>query len=138
MKPRLAVDWDDTCVPNRFPDQPREWLPGAVWALSTLSMFVEVVVFSCRVAPYEFGDEATLRSPAKVTEEINYIRSMLDSQGLNTITVWTKNYKPPAFAYVDDKGVHYNGRKGAWAALVPKLLIMAGLDPVYHDEEGGN
>jgi hypothetical protein len=62
---------------------------------------------------------------------------MLDAEGLWDITLWLKDYKPPAVAYVDDKAVHYNGRPGAWDALVPKLLIMAGLEPVFPDESKG-
>jgi hypothetical protein len=135
---RFAVDWDGTCVPHRFPEQPREWLPGAVAALRKLSSVGEVVIFSCRVARFQFGNEQTLRNPAQVQVERNYIRSMLDAEGLWDITLWLKDYKPPAVAYVDDKAVHYNGRPGAWDALVPKLLIMAGLEPVFETlEEGG-
>ena len=129
------MDWDGTCVPHRFPEQPREWLPGAVAALRKLSSVGEVVIFSCRVARFQFGSELVLRNPAQVQAERQYIRSMLDMEGLRDITIWLKDYKPPAVAYVDDRAVHYNGRPGAWDALVPKLLIMAGLEPFPSEED---
>lgn len=123
---RWAIDWDATCVEGKWPEM-GNWLPGAVEALRELVKHGEVVIHSCRVAPYEFQAEQVRRDPAKVAEEINGIRRMLDAEGLHEVVIWTRDYKPPAVSYVDDRARRYNGRTNAWKKLVPVLLTDAGL-----------
>lgn len=127
----IVVDWDGTCVEGVWPKE-GDWMPGAVDALRYLSTFCRLVVFSCRTAPVQpfpghTGEAGEARDPAEVQREINYIRRMLDEAGLMAVEIHdhTKPYKPGAVAYVDDKAVHYNGRKNAWTRLVPKLAILA-------------
>lgn len=133
MKPRWAVDWDGTCCEDVWPKM-GAWMPGAVSALRTLSEHGEVVIHTCRIAPWEPG-ELIPRSVGLVESEKNAIRRKLDAEGLHTIRIWDKAYKPPADAYIDNKGIHYNGRKNAWKVLVPKLLLMAGLQPDWGDDD---
>lgn len=125
--PRWALDFDGTLRDNIWPSF-GEWQPGAVAVMRKLAEYGEVVVHTCRVAPFD-ADELTPRTPAVIAQEVQEIRNRLDAEGLHSVKVWTKPYKPSAVAYVDDKAVHYNGRKGAWNALLPKLLFMGGIDP---------
>ncbi len=123
MKPRVVVDWDGTCVENDFPDF-GDWLPGAVDALRELdSLGLEVVIFSCRVAPMEFGAEMFWREPEAVKAEVDGIHRMLDAEGLGHLEVWTRPYKPPAIAYVDDRAVPYRGNWREAVLDVEDLLI---------------
>jgi hypothetical protein len=132
---RWAIDWDDTCVDNAWPRNNGAWKEGAVAGLRELTTHGEVVIFTSRIAAWE-PDELAPRTAAQVAFEIESIRSRLREQGLDGVEVWTKDYKPPAHAYLDDKAVHYNGRKGAWKAVVPKLLLLGGISPAYlYDRE---
>lgn len=130
--PSYAIDWDGTCVSDSWPKMGK-WQPGAIEALRELSGFARVLIHTCRIAPADYGTFAP-RDPLAVDREIAAIRSMLNAAGLDAVEIWTKPYKPPAVAYVDNRAVHYNGRKGAWAALVPKLKILAGVDPGLDDD----
>lgn len=129
MKPTLSVDWDGTLVEHMWPGE-GDWLPGAVDALHELVTMYRVVIFSCRVAAYEFGRENVLRPPAVTQREINYIRRMLDEAGLPQVEIWTRPFKLPAVAYVDDRAVHFKGR---WERLMPKLRAMAGAEAYPED-----
>lgn len=103
-KPRYAVDWDGTIVTDAWPNM-GEWQPGAIQSLRTLLTRGEVVVHSCRVAPFE-TDEATPRNPLI---EATKIRLMLDMEGLWDVEVWMRPYKPPARVYIDNRAVRFNG-----------------------------
>lgn len=99
---RLAIDWDGTCVENAYPEM-GDWLLGAPEALTKLSEDWELVIFSCRVANF-MTDEVT---PIDGNIEADKIRAMLKSIDLPQVEVWTKPYKPPAFAYIDDRGLYF-------------------------------
>lgn len=120
-KPLLAVDWDGTCVPQAWPEKPREWLSGALEALLALQDDYRIVIHTSRIAPVWPGNEYP-RNPADVQEEINYIREMLDDAGLPGIEVWQKPWKPPAYAFIDDRAVKYRGRPNSWRNLIGKFL----------------
>lgn len=119
FRPRLAIDWDGTCVENKWPAM-GDWLPGAIEGLHTLSQFATVIIHTSRIAPLEL-DERTPRPPGLVQGEINRIREMLDEAGLTGVEVWNKPWKPGATAYLDDKAVRFPGRPGSWKAVVPVL-----------------
>ena len=119
-KPSIVIDFDGTLVTNAWP-QIGEWQPGAVNALQELTKHAHVIINTCRIAPMQ-PDGKTWRPPAHVHFEINRIREMLDDQQLYTVEIWTKAWKPPGVAYVDDRAVRYAGRKGSWKALTPMLI----------------
>ena len=127
MRPTIAVDWDGTCVTQAWPAKSTEWMPGAVAALHELKKFARVIIHTSRIAPFDV-DLVTKRHPAEVQAEINYIREMLDDAGLHEIQIHTEPWKPGAMAYVDDKAVHYAGRKQSWPNIVSKLSVMAGVE----------
>lgn len=114
MKPILAVDWDGTCVEHVWPDE-GDWLPGAVDALHSLTDLYEIHVFSCRVAPFEFLQPDTPRPEEDTEREIAYIRRMLDEVYLQEVQIWTRPFKIPAVAYVDDRGIRFNNN---WEEVV--------------------
>lgn len=120
---RIAVDWDGTVVTNEWPKQSEIWTPGSVEALRAISQFSVPFIYTSRIAKGPEGPYPE-KSVGEVQVEINYIREMLDSVGLQHIEVWNKPWKPGAIAYVDDKAVHYSGRKHAWEHLVDKLEVM--------------
>lgn len=110
MKPRVSVDWDGVCVKNDWPNRPTAWLPGAKRALRALDeLGYEIVIFSCRVAPVQYGTDDVPRDPEETAAEIRYIQRMLDRAGLGHVEIWTRPYKPPAVAYIDDRAVAFTG-----------------------------
>ena len=120
----IAVDWDATCVEGVWPDM-GDWLPGAVEALHELDKIGEVVIWSCRVAPFEFhepGRNVTWRDEIVTAQEIAAVKNMLDAVNLEHIEVWTRPYKPPALVYIDDKAVRF---EGDWPATVEFVQDIA-------------
>lgn len=120
----IAVDWDATCVEGVWPDM-GDWLPGAVEALHELDKIGEVVIWSCRVAPFEFhepGRNVTWRDEIVTAQEIAAVKNMLDAVNLEHIEVWTRPYKPPALVYIDDKAVRF---EGDWPATVEFVQDVA-------------
>lgn len=113
MRPRFVVDWDSTLVEDLYPEQ-GDWLPGAVSALLELNRHGDVVIFSCRVAPYEFPtqrdpEDDIARDPEEVERTVARMKAMLDDVGLGHIEIWRRPYKPAATLYIDDKAVRYDG-----------------------------
>jgi hypothetical protein len=104
---RISVDWDGTCVENKWPEM-GDWLPGAREALrQLLDSGFEVVIFSTRLAPCDV-DEETPR-PAVQAGEIRHVRYMLNAAGLQDVDIWTKPWKVGARFYVDDKALEFSG-----------------------------
>lgn len=102
----VAVDWDGTLVEHKWPDQ-GDWLPGAVDFIKDLQKRgYKVVINSCR-ASYLRGQ----------TE----IREKLRDAGLRDVEVHTEPGKPLAVAYVDDRGVHFNGD---YALALQRILAL--------------
>lgn len=129
MRKIAALDWDGCLVKNAWPAKSYEWMPGAREAMTVLLAYdCSVFVFTSRISPMVFMNETLPKSPADVQEEINYIRGMLDDAGFTGVDIWTKPWKPYADAYVDDKAVHYAGRKTSWDNVTEKLLTMFGVE----------
>lgn len=114
FRPRVAVDWDGTCVPSAWPEQPTQWLPGAKKALRALQeLGYEIVIYSCRVAPFAFPSASNpqddvVRDCDETDREVEYIQRMLLDAGIEA-EVWTRPYKPPAVLYIDDRAHHFDG-----------------------------
>lgn len=115
-KQTVVVDWDGTCVPNAWPDRPTEWLTGAREALKALlDAGYEVLIHSVRL---HHLDVNMLEPNPTRDEDWLYIREMLDGAGLGEVGISSES-KPPAVAYIDDRGVHFDGD---WRKAVGVLL----------------
>ena len=122
---RVVVDWDGTCVPETWPEQPSMW-QEAVEALGEfLDAGLEVMIFSTRLAPRKVDERAHVHTEDWL-REYHYIRAALDDEGLEQVGIWTKPWKPGGIAYIDDKGVRYTGN---WDDVVSVVLGNAGGDP---------
>lgn len=124
-RPTVVVDWDGTCVPNAWPDKPTEWLPGAVEALGELlDAGYDVQIHSTRLHALDVN--MIDPNPSR-DEDYSYIREMLDGAGLEAVGISLES-KPPGVAYVDDRGIHFDG--GNWPQIVGELTgrIKAVLD----------
>lgn len=111
----FAIDWDGTCVENAWPEM-GDWLPGAVEGLHQLDSMGKVVIYSCRVAAWEFCDKSEWRERRDVLDvaaEIAAMRRMLTKKDLGHLEIWTRDFKPPAVIYIDDKGFRFTGDWGA-------------------------
>lgn len=129
MRKIVSLDWDGTLVKNTWPAKSYEWMPGAEAAVATLlNVGCQVFVFTARISPMVFRNETLPKTPADVQGEINYIRGMLDDAGFHGVHIWTNPWKPYADAYVDDKAVHYAGRRTSWDNVTEKLLTMFGVE----------
>ena len=96
-----------------------EWLPGAVATLQLLdSLGFDIVIHSCRTAPTVPGSDTDLRNPDDVESEIVGIEKKLEAVGLGHLTVWTRPFKPPAVAYIDNNAI---GFVGSWKAVADRL-----------------
>lgn len=125
----FCVDWDGTCVENVYPEQ-GDWLPGAVEALYWMHARGTVIIQSVRTAPVmpapgqPFGAVVDFVE-YDATEEVAYIRKMLDNVGLTDVEIWLRPYKPPATFYIDDKGIRFEGEWYSTLAQMEGLLRLA-------------
>ena len=124
MKHRLCVDWDATLIEESWPEH-GDWMPGAVEAMHELKEIYKVVVYTSRTSPM-WTDELTKRAPAEVQQEYNEIRRRLDEVGLREVGIWDFRKTPwkPRGYYVDDRAIHYGGRKNSWKNITGKLIAM--------------
>ncbi|MDE2103107.1 MAG: hypothetical protein KGL39_38030 [Patescibacteria group bacterium] len=121
-----VIDWDGTAVPAVWPARPTEFMPGFVKNMKRLHRAgVRLVIFSARLSPWDPWTGAR-RDPSHVFEETQYVRDMLDKHGLGFIDIWTKDGKPGASVYVDDKAERYGGRPGSWDKVTDKILLRLG------------
>ncbi|GIV03992.1 MAG: hypothetical protein KatS3mg015_2822 [Fimbriimonadales bacterium] len=113
MKARFCIDWDDTLVEDRWPDQ-GDWLPGAVEALHELNRHGDIIIYSCRVSRWQFPsrrsqEEDVPRDPEDVARDVERMSKMLQSIGMGHVEIWQRDYKPPASVYIDNRAVNFNG-----------------------------
>jgi hypothetical protein len=113
MLPQLAVDWDGVCVPNRYPEKPRVWVPGAVEALDKLACAAEVFVYTAR-----------MNSHGAMGAERVYLRSMLDDAGLDHIRVHDNRMgKPGVDLFIDDRALRFKN----WQQALDDSVLLLGL-----------
>lgn len=104
-----------------------KWNRGAVHALHVLSGMGTVTIDSCRVNPYEFGQDGITLRPAALTQgAVNDVRRMLDAEGLHEVRIHTTPGKPPGDEYIDNKGRRYLGRPNSWEKLLDVLTGLYG------------
>lgn len=126
-KPVIAVDWDGTCVEQKWPGE-GDWLPGAVKHLKKLSRDYQVLIYTTRIVGVSFYNWNERLPREAVMQEINYIRRMLDEAGLEEVRIF-ESYpggvpgKLGAAAYVDDKAVHFSG---SWIGAYAKVKRLLG------------
>jgi len=128
----VILDWDGTLVPAKWPEQPKEWMPGAVNAVFAMHRAgLKLVVHSARMNPYDPWTGKMI-DPARVRVEQQYIRDMLDREGMTFVDIWDRPGKPSGSAYVDDKGYRYTGTQRAWHAMANTLIMhLAEQEPPF-------
>jgi hypothetical protein len=130
----LAVDLDNT-LSEGGAEGVGAWLPGAQEALhQALEAGAEVLVHTCRTGWLNGGGVAAveefLRSggfaPCLVDTEDrggNQVQVWAEAKGPGRrVGIWVGRGKPIAQAYVDDRGVAFNG---SWA----EVIAVLGLEP---------
>lgn len=134
----IAIDLDGTLIDNAWPKM-GEWKPDAVWAIREfLKRGYHVIIFTIRISPY--WQDGTRRSEEDVQRDIQAVRDKLDSAGLHSVSIWTKDGKPPFSRLIDDKAVTFPspGSSRSWRRIVEKVLVSLGAeDPLYEDGEWG-
>lgn len=126
MRPRFAVDFDGTLVEDDKYPAIGDWIPGAARAVRELERHGEVVIWSCRTAPAHHLTEEP-RPWTAVLAERDAIRAKLAEENLEHLEIWTKPYKPPAAAYIDNKAVAF---RGIWGdALADTYDLIAPITP---------
>lgn len=132
------IDWDGTAVPNVWPENADEFMPGFVENMRRLhAAGVKLVIASASLTPYD-PYTGTERDPSYMMARAAYMRDLLDRHGLTFISIWTKWGKPGGSFYVDDKAERYGGRPNSWARVTDKILIRLGKEvpefPAFPDE----
>jgi hypothetical protein len=104
--PSVAIDFDDTLV--GYKKYPRgEWLPGAKLALKRLKRRgYTIVIHSCRLSWPE-GRQEVIGILEAAGFQLGSRLKLHDGPG-----------KPLAVAYVDDRGVHFDGD---WPAALRRI-----------------
>jgi hypothetical protein len=71
--------------------------------------------------------------------EVQWMRDMLDREGLTFVGIWTKEGKPGGSVYIDDKAERYGGRANSWDRVTEKVLLRLGKEdavfPAQLEEE---
>jgi len=122
----VVVDWDGTAVPPQWPERPTTFMPGFVKAMRKMHRAgFSLVIFSARISPWD--PWTGMRRPKGHSKaEVQWIRGMLDREGLTFIQIWTKEGKPGGSVYIDDKAERYGGRVNSWDRVTEKVLLRLG------------
>ena len=128
----LNIDWDGCAVPAAWPDRPDNFHPGFVEAMHRFNKAGHPIrIWTARINPRDpwTGER---RPDDVVEEEVQYIRDMLDSHGLQFIEIYRDEGKPGGAVYIDDKAERYNAGPRSWARLADKILLrLDGEEPVF-------
>jgi hypothetical protein len=101
---RFAVDFDGTLVDDDHYPEVGPWKEGASEFLRALEKLGQVVIWTCRTADSHHLTELP-KGPDEVREEVEKVRAVLQREGFGHLEIWTKPWKPPAVAYIDNKAV---------------------------------
>lgn len=105
-KPIIALDYDGTIVQNAWPDHGKP-LPGAAKSIKQLLNDFDIVIHTCRIAPYDM--EGGKRTGSEVAKEVTAVHAKLRMMGLPWLPIHQDPWKPNADIYLDDKGMHFTG-----------------------------
>jgi hypothetical protein len=103
-RPIIALDYDGTVVTNSWPEHGTPQ-PGAAKALKKLSNDFDLVIHTCRIAPFDM--EGNPRTGKQVADEKRGIHNKLKQMGLGYVEIHQLPWKPNADIYLDDKGMHH-------------------------------
>ena len=135
---RIVVDWDGTAVPNAWPEQQTEFMPGFVEAMRRFHKAGCIITIdSCRLNPHSPYDVFT-RTPyyeSMAAGNRQYMRAMLDNAGLTFVILHQGEGKPSGAVYIDDKAERYSGRTKAWEAMADKVLLRLGKEDAAFAQE---
>ena len=122
----IIVDWDGTAVPAQWPERATEFMPGFVKAMRRFHKEgLRLTIFSARLSPWDPWT-GQRRDPSHKAAEIQYVRSMLDREGLTFIDIWDREGKPGGSVYIDDKAERYGGTSKSWDIMTHKVLLRLG------------
>ncbi len=122
----IIVDWDGTAVPAQWPERPTTFMPGFVKAMRRFHKEgMRITILTARISPWDPWTGAR-RDPSHSAMEVQYIRSMLDREGLTFIDIWTREGKPGGSVYIDDKAERYGGNVNSWDAMTNRVLLRLG------------
>ena len=120
------IDWDGTAVPALWPERPTEFMPGFVKNMKRMHRAgIRLIISSARLSPWDPWT-GQRRDQEHVMGEVQYIRDLLDRNGLGFIDIWLKEGKPGGSFYVDDKCERYPGRPGSWDKVTDRILLRLG------------
>lgn len=123
---QINVDWDGCAVPAKWPERPTSFNPGFVKAMRRFHKEgFRLMIHTARISPWDPWTGAR-RQAAMIAAEVQYIRSMLDAEGLTFIDIWTREGKPGGSVYIDDKAERYGGTVRSWDAVCNKVLLRLG------------
>jgi len=118
----IIVDWDGTAVPAKWPERPDTFMPGFVKAMRAFhKKGFRITIMTARISPWDPWT-GKRRDSSHSAAETQYIRDMLDREGLTFIDIWTREGKPGGSVYIDDKAERYGGHVRSWDAMVTRVL----------------
>lgn len=120
-RPLVAIDLDGTLIEARHWPKLGPLKPGAVKYVKMLLRDNDVVVFTARINKTTL--EGSTRSDQEVTMEIIGIRNLLDSSGLEDVTIHVAAGKPSALVFIDDRAVEFDG---SWRRAYHKTRTKLG------------
>jgi len=118
-KNAVAIDWDGVCVQEVWPRK-GGWLDGAREGLRSLADQYDVYIWTTRIVGRKYDDWHSVVDEADVADQIDYIRGMLDTAGLEDVHIFVSYPdhgvgKISAKAYVDDRAIRF---EGDWTTMV--------------------
>lgn len=107
QRPLIAIDLDGTLIEQRWWPQLGPLKPGAVKYVTMLLRDNDVTIFTARINKLDLDGKR--RSQEEVDQEIQNIRELLDSNGLQEVEIHVTKGKPSALLFIDDRAICFDG-----------------------------